>query len=256
MASTETGELNTNQVTTGQDQKVATINETDASLEKALLGYLNFDAAALSGTQVLTESQSRNALINIVGALGGAMTLELDADLDKEWLVRDQSTGAAVTLQRTGESGVTLPKNRWVFVKAGVPGVNLEHVGGWQDDTEAGALSFAANYQVVSGRELKLYKEDAEPSEAGGLVLLTGAVEETTTNPVAGDTIVTLPAGYRPLHAVGFVALAEPASAANAQPVAIEVQTSGAVVLRSLLGWTPATNAPIDLSGVSFMAGN
>ncbi len=255
MATSEEGSLNIVDITSSQMGKISGINTNVGINTKAMSGRLEYDASGFSGTKVLTETQSHNSQINISGAKAGAMTLEIDDDVKQGFWVRDETSDTdATTFRPTGGSGVVLPKNRWIYVRART--ATIDHVGGWTDDSEAGALAFAGNYQVVSGRELKIYKEDGEADAAGGLVQLQGAVESSSGAPVAADTIVTLPVGYRPGYAIGFVCLADPATAALAQPVAIEITTGGAVILRSLLGWTPLANKPIDLSGISFFAEN
>ena len=255
MATSEQGDINTAAATTGQNNKLSTLNGNDDALEKATLGILFYDADGQTGTQILTESQSQNNFIRISGALTGALTLETLAAHEKGYWVKDISTGFTVTLQPTGGAGVVLPKNRWIFHYAEA-GLFTQQISGWQDSSEAAALVFAAAYQVDATNPLKIRKNGALPTQAGGMVHLEGAVEETTTPPAAGDTIVTLPAGYRPANPLGFVVLAESASAANCDAVAIEIQTSGAVILRSVLAWTGAVNVPIDLSGISFFVGN
>ncbi len=255
MADVETGNLEFPDITTGQSHKVVGFNGNIANLLKAAVGLLDFDAAGLSSTQVISRSKSRNGAINISGSKAGTMTLELNADIQQNFWVRDStSDGNQILFGVTGGSTIALPNNRWVFVRATAAGV--VYVGGWQASTEAPALSFAANYQVVAARPLKLRKEGQDPDTVGGLVRLEGAVEETTTNPVAGDTIVTLPALYRPTHAIGATACANPGTSLGNE-IVVEIQTSGAIILRALRGWSGTrTNVPIDLSGICFFSGN
>ena len=255
MATSEEGSLNITDITTAQINKVPGFNTNVSKDTKAVAGRLEFDAAGLSGTQVLTETQSTNGQINISGAKAGTMTLEIDDDIKQGFWVRDETSDAnATTFRPTGGSGVVLPKDRWIYIRARA--ATIDHVCGWMDDSEAGALSFAANYQVDAARPLKVRKNGQDPNAVGGMVHLEGAVEETTTNPVAGDTIVTLPQYYRPSHAVGFTACANPGTSLGNE-IVIEIQTSGAIILRSLRGWGGSRiNVPIDLSGICFFSGN
>lgn len=255
MATTEDGDLGIIPVTTSQTGKVNSFNGHVSALNKSGVGMLNLDLDGLGGSQTLTESYTQNGIIVISGALISAVTLNLDADITQPYWIHDVSTGYDITVQSTGGAGVLMPKKRWVQYYA-APSFFTVLMSGWQASAQSPAMTYAAAYQVVAARPLKLRKEGENTTIAGGRVTLEGAVEETTTPPAAGDTIVTLPANYRPSHAVGFVVLADPVTAGTAQPVAIEIQTSGAVILRSLLGWTPLVNKPIDLSGVSFFVGN
>ncbi len=258
MATSVEGDVNTITLTTSQDAKVATINQTDGKIENAVVGRIAFDLASLSGTQILTESQSENGIINVFGASSGNVTLEVNATMEKNYWIRDSTTGGnTVTFQPTGGSGILLPKTRWILVRVRSAG-GVDHMVGWPDDTEAAALSFGAAYQVVSGRPLTIYKSGAEEGLAGGMVHLEGAVEETTTDPVAGDTIVTLPATYRPVHTVAFAVVAEAETPANSDVIMVEITTGGAVIILNLGTWGPATitNAAIDLSGINFLVGN
>lgn len=255
MATTEEGSLNIVDVTTAQMAKIPNLNTNIGKNTKAIAGLLEYDATGLSGTQTLTETQTNNGHINITGAKSAAITLQIDNDIKQGIWVRDNTSDAgSITFRPTGGTGIKLPRGRWIYVRPMAS--TMAQVGGWVDFYHAGALSFAANYQVTAGRELTLYKEDGEAAALGGLIKLQGCVEETTTPPAAGDTIVTLPVGYRPGHTVAFVVPAEPGSAANVDTVAIEITTAGAVILRSVLSWTAAVNVPIDLSSVSFFAEN
>jgi hypothetical protein len=255
MADIEIGELGIVPVTSSQIGKVSSFNGHETSLLKSTAGLLYLDAEGLSGTEVLTETYSKNGHIQIQGALAGDLTVELDASIRQAFWVVDVSTGGVVTMKPTGGTGIILPKNRWVNYFA-TQSYFTKNVAGWASAAQAPALSFAANYQVVAARPLKIRKAGASNATAGGRVTLEGCVEETTDAPAAGDTIVTLPALYRPSYAIGAVCLADPATEALAEPVAIEIQTDGTVILRSLLNWTPLVDKPIDLSGISFFVGN
>ena len=255
MADALFGDLNYTVATGGGVNKLHWLTTADDRISTAVDGLVEVDLASLSGTQVLTEVKSAYHSLDLTGSKSGTVTLEVDADIQKPMWIRDSTTdGNAVTFQPTGGAGIVLPVDRWIKVR--VRAATVEHVAGWMDETEAGALSFAAAYQVVSGRALVLYKDGSEPAVAGGMVHLEGAVEETTSAPIVGDTIVTLPAGYRPKFTVAFIVVAEAETAANADPIAIEITTGGAVIILNLLTWAAATNAAIDLSGISFMAGN
>ncbi len=256
MATSEEGELHIVAVTAAQNNKTASFNGHETILTKANAGLLLWDGTGLSGTRILTEAYTQNGFLELSGALGGAVTLELSEFLQKGFWIHDVSTGYSVTIQPTGGAGSVVPKNRWVFYYAAT-GLFTKAVAGWQDPSEAPALSFAAAYQVVSGRELKLYKEGESAAVAGGRVTLEGAVEETTTPPAEGNTIVTLPANYRPAHSIGAVAIIDPATNGLAVTAQVEITTAGAVILRNIDLWaTPAIDIPIDLSGISFFVGN
>lgn len=258
MATTEEGDLNIIAVTNSQNNKPQSFNGHVSRLEKAATGMILFDAGGLSGTQVLTEAQSEDNAINIFGSKSSTMTLEVSDLIKQDFMIRDETTDAnAVTFQPTGGSGVVLPKNRWIRVR--VRTSTVEHMGGWMDESEAAALSFAGNWRVVSGRALTVSKSDGEAGAAGGLVHLQGAVENASGGPpAAGNTIVTLPAGYRPAHTVAFVVVAEAETPANADAILVEITTGGAVIILNLgaAPWTAADLAAIDLSGITFFAGN
>ena len=256
MATAEEGSLNIVPVTTSQNNKINSFNGQITRIEKAAVGSLKFDAGGMSGTEVLTDAYTQNGLLDIQGALAGDLIIELEPLIQQSFWVRNRTTGGySLTIQPTGYSGSVMPPERWILYTA-VPTHFAQALIGWQDPANLAALAFAANYQVVSGRALSVYKNGADAGRDGGVIHLEGAVEETTSAPAAGDTIVTLPLHARPVHVVGFVVLADSATAALAEPVAIEIQTSGAVILRSLLNWTPLVNKPIDLSGISFFVGN
>jgi hypothetical protein len=217
------------------------------------------DAEGLSGTRTLTEFESRHGILNIDGSKAGGLTVEIDNDIKQSYWLRDLTTDGADVIVKPvgGTDDLVLPGNpegRWTLVRTRA--ATMEQMAGWQDFTLAPGLVFGGAYQVTSGRALKIYKDGADPVDAAGRVTLEGAVEETTTVPAAGDTIVTLPAGYRPAHTIAFAVLAEPASAPNVDVVIVEITTAGLVILRSLLAWTTAINVPIDLSGVTFFAAN
>ena len=255
MATTEDGTLDIVPVTAAQLNKTTSFNGHVTALTKSGVGILAYDADGQTGTQILTQQQSLNGIIQISGALAGALTLELDADITQAYWVHDVSTGYNVTVRSTGGAGTIMPKNQWVLYYAATD-FFTPSMSGWQATAAAPALSFGTGYQVVSGRELTLHKEGENTTIAGGHVALEGAVEDGGDAPAAGDVIVTLPANYRPGHAIGFIVLADPATAALAEPVAIEIQSDGTVVLRSLLNWSPVIDTPTDLSGVSFFVGN
>lgn len=257
MADTFEGSLNTSQVTTSQTGKVADFNTTDGQLETALVGRMTLDAAGLSGTRTLTEVESQNSMIDVINSKAGALTITIDTDIEQSYWVRDLTTDGANVIVKVagGSDNRVLPKNRWTLIRARAAG-SIEQLVGWQDSSLAPALVFGTNYQVVSGRELRIYKNGNDPFHAGGRITLEGSVEKIVAVPAAGDTMVTLPADYRPEYTVAFAVTAEPGSAANVDFVAIEITTAGLVILRSLLAWTSAINVPIDLSGVSFFAAN
>lgn len=256
MADSFEGDLNTSPVTTSQSTKVSFFNQTDDALEQSTTGRMIIDAAGLSGTKTLTGVESRRGEIDVQNSKAGALTIEIDSDIQQSFWIRDITTDGADVIIKTvgGGNSRVLPKARWTLIRARLS--NIEQMAGWQDSSIAPALSFGAAYQVVSGRALRIYKNGADISNGAGRITLEGAVEETTTDPAAGDTIVTLPAGYRPAHTIAFTATAEAGSAANVDFVAIEITTAGLVILRSLLAWTTAINVPIDLSGISFFAAN
>ena len=256
MADSFEGTLDVSSVTSSQSNKVASFNAIDLAIERAAAGRMLVDAAGLSGTKTLTSIESRRGEIDVINAPTAALTIEIDDNVKQTWWVRDSTTGGFDIIIKSvgGTDDRVLPKLRWTLIRTRT--TTIDQMAGWQDSSLAPALSFGAAYQVVAARPLRIYKNGADMSHAGGRVTMEGAVEETTTVPAAGDTIVTLPAGYRPVHTIAFAVTAEAGSAANVDFVAIEITTAGLVILRSLLAWTTAINVPIDLSGVSFFAAN
>ena len=256
MATSEVGTLAIVPVTTAQISKINSFNGHETTLTKSTTGMLVWDAAGLTGTQVLTQEYSKNGTIKITGALAGAVTMEIDNDIKQNYWFLDSSTAYAVSVQPVGGGAlVVLPKNRWIQLRATTTVLN-NSLSGWQDSSMAGALSFAAAYQVDAARPLKVRKNGQQASAVGGMVHLEGAVEETTTNPVVGDTIVTLPQYYRPTHPIGRIICANPGTTL-ANHVSVEIQTSGAIIIRNLHGWGGSRiNVPIDLSGITFFSGN
>ena len=258
MADSFEGSLDIIPVTTSGSAKIGTFNSTNTSLEKATTGRMFLDAAGLSGTRVLTQDESKNGIIDVRNAKAGALTITIDADIQQSHWVRDLTTdGADVIIKIAGGSdNRVLPFGRWTLIRSRT--TTIDQMAGWQDSSLAPALVYGANYGGATGRVLRIYKNGADMVHKAGRITLEGAVHETTTDPAAGDTIVTLPVGYRPAHTIAFAVTAEANSAANVDFVAIEITTAGLVILRSLLAWTstPRINVPIDLSGVSFFAAN
>lgn len=256
MADAFEGTLNIRSTSVSQFNKARSLNTADFKLREAMTGRMFVDAVDLSGTRTLTEDESRRKILDARNAKAGALTLEIDNDIKQGYWLRDLTTDGADVIFKTvgGSDDLVLPNSRWNLVRTRA--ATMEQMWGWQDSSLAPALVFAAAYQVTLGRALRIYKDGADPTDAGGRVTLEGSVEETVTVPAAGDTIATLPAGYRPAHTIAFTVLAEPASAANVDVVIVEILTTGAVVLRSLLLWTAAIDVPIDLSGIEFFAAN
>ena len=256
MADSFEGSLNLTPATTSQGNKVATFNSTDLAHEHATTGRMLIDAGGISGTKTLLGAESRRGELDVTGSKSGALTIQINDSIKQTWWVRDSTTdGADVIIKSVGGSdNRVLPKLRWTLIRTRT--TTIDQMAGWQDSSLAPALVFGADYGATSGRALLIYKSGADMSHAGGRVTLEGSVEEGTTVPAAGDTIVTLPANYRPAHTIAFAATAEAGSAANVDFVAIEITTAGLVILRSLLAWTSAINVPIDLSGISFFAAN
>jgi hypothetical protein len=210
----------------------------------------------LSGTRTLTEVESRRKEIEVRLSKAGALTVDIDNGIKQSYWLRDMTDDAANVIFKPvgGTDDLVMPGHRWNLVRTRA--ATMEQLWGWQDSSLAPALVFAADYQVTSGRPLKIYKDGTDPADDGGRIHLEGAVEEGTTVPAAGDTIVTLPAGYRPEHTIAFAVLAEPASTTNVDVVIVEITAAGLVILRSLLLWTTAIDVPIDLSGIEFFAAN
>ncbi len=256
MADSFEGDLDLSPVTSSQSNKVATFNASDLAIEHAAVGRMVLDAGGLTGTKTLTSVESRRGEVDVTGSKSGALTIQFDDNIKQAWWVRDSTTDGANVIFKSvgGGDNRVLPKLRWTLIRTRT--TTIDQMAGWQDSSLAPALSFGAAYQVVSGRALKIYKNGADMADAAGRVTMEGAVEETTTIPAAGDTIVTLPADYRPAHTIAFAVTAEAGSAANVDFVAIEITTAGLVILRSVLAWTAAINVPIDLSGISFFAAN
>ncbi len=256
MADSFEGSLNLTPATSSQGNKVATFNGTDLAHEQSTTGRMIVDAAGLSGTKTLLGEEARRGEIDVINAPTAALTILINDSIKQSWWVRDSTTGGfAIIIKSVGGSdNRVLPKLRWTLIRART--TTIDQMMGWQDASLAPALVYGANYAGATGRVLNIYKNGADMSHKGGMVTLEGAVHETTTNPAAGDTIVTLPANYRPGSTRAFAVTAEADSAANVDFVAIEITTAGLVILRSLLAWTPATSVPIDLSGVSFLAVN
>lgn len=256
MADAFEGTLNIRKTTTSQLSKTRSLNTTHFKLTEGAIGRMFIDAVGLSGTRTLTEIESRHAILDAHNAKSGVLTVEIDNGIKQTYWLRDITTdGAAVIFKPVGGTdALVLPFARWTLVRTRA--ATMEQMAGWQDSSNAPALVFAAAYQVDAARPLKIYKADADPVDKAGRITLEGSVEETTTVPAAGDTIVTLPVGYRPDHTIAFAVLAEPGSATNVDVVVVEITTAGFVILRSLLLWTSAINVPIDLSGISFFAAN
>lgn len=254
MADTFEGTLNVRKTTASQSNKTLSLNTADFKLREAITGRMFIDAASASGTRTLKEWESRRKILDVQNSKAGALTLEIDNDIKQAYWLRDITTDGADVIFKTvgGSDDLVLPFGQWTLVRTRA--ATMEQMAGWQDSSLAPALVFAADYQVTSGRALKLYKAGADPVDPGGRITLEGAVEETTTVPAAGDTIVTLPVGYRPAHTIAFAVLAEPASATNVDVVIVEITTAGLVILRSLLLWSTAIDVPIDLSGIEFFA--
>jgi len=256
MADSFEGDLDFSPVTTSQSTKVAFFNAADDALEQSTAGRLVLDAAGLSGIRTLTGVEARRGEIDVINSKAGALTIEIDDNIKQAWWVRDLTTdGANVIIKSVGGTdNLVLPKGRWTLIRTRT--TTIEQIAGWQDSSLAPALSFGTNYAGATGRVLKIYKAGTDPAKTAGRVTLEGAIHKTTVVPAAGDTMVTLPAGYRPIHTIAFAVTAEANSAANADFVAIEITTAGLVILRSLLAWTAALSVPIDLSNVSFFAAN
>ncbi|KKK70501.1 hypothetical protein LCGC14_2923340, partial [marine sediment metagenome] len=236
---------------------IPSVNSEDAKLLDSSAGTLRFDAVGLTGTTVLTEPQSRNSTISIFGATTGDLIVEVDADIEQNFWVRDATTnGDDISFRQTGGTLILLPKNRWVLVRTRESG-NTDLIAGWAHKDTTPALSFAGTWRVVSGRPLEIRKSDANPATAGGFVHLTGAVEQASGGPpAAGNTMVTLPANYRPEYTVAFCVVAEAETAANADMIMIEINTAGAVIILNVGVWTAADLAAIDLTGISFFVAN
>jgi len=255
MADAFEGTLNVRKTTTSQSNKTLSLNTADFKVAESTTGRSFVDVAGLSGIRTLSEFVSRHTYLNIGNAKAGALTVEIDSDIKKRcWIRNTTSDGAALSIGPTGGFSAQLPSFRWVLNR--IRAATVEQMAGWQDSTLAPALVFGAAYQVTAAQALRIYKDGADPVDKAGQVTLEGSVEETTTVPAAGDTLVTLPVGYRPAHTIAFAVLAEPGSAANVDVVVVEITTAGLVILRSLLLWTAAINVPIDLSGISFFAAN
>ena len=257
MATSEIGTLKIIPVTTSQTGKVNSFNGHIEGLEKSSAGLLLVDCAGLSGTEVLTETFSKNGVIDTSGALAGDLIVEIDAEIQQMFWFRDRTTGGVITIQPTGGIGVVIPKDRWVLYYM-VDGSLTTAMAGWQDSSMAPAISYVSNYQEDASRPLKIRKNGGAHSTPAGLVHLEGAVERLVSIPAQGDTICTLPAAYRPAHRIGAIVIAAPetAGASGATSIAVEIETNGNIVIRNLMGWTPLIATPIDLSGITFFAGN
>ena len=257
MADAFEGSLNVRATSQSQHNKVRSLNTADFKLKESIEGRMFVDLASVSGTKTLTEGESRRQILDFHNTKAGGTTIEIDNDIKQSYWLRDITDDAARVMVKPvgGVGDLTLADTpRWLLTR--MRATALEQIWGWQDSLLAGALVFGADYGVTTGRALKIYKDGGDPTDAGGRVTLEGAVEEGTTVPAAGDTIVTLPVGYRPAHTIAFAVLAEPASAANTDVVVVEITSAGLVILRSLLLWTTAINVPIDLSGIEFFAAN
>jgi hypothetical protein len=103
------------------------------------------------------------------------------------------------------------------------------------------ALTFAANWSNYGGAH-----EDATYSRFGRLVVLQGFVTKSGT-PAAGNTIATLPEGFRPAEALHFAVTTGAADAFGK----VEVQADGDIV------WNTGATGETDytsLSGIAFVA--
>ncbi len=256
MADAFEGGLNIRATTVSQHNKARSLNTADFKVEESATGRMFIDGEGLSGTRTLTEDESRREILDARNTTAGDLTIEIDDLIKQAYWLRDLTDNGDDIVYKTvgGSDDLVVPLNRWTRVRTRA--ATMEQMAGWQHFSLAPALVFGADYQVTSGRPLRIYKDGADPGDAGGRIHLEGAVEETMTDPAAGDTIVTLPAGYRPAHTIAFAVLAEPASAANVDVVVVEITTAGLVILRSLLLWTTAQDVPIDLSGIEFFAAN
>lgn len=253
---TEQGAAGVTTVTTGQSTKVPALNTNDAILNDHAITLLDVVFTSDASPFVLSEVQSRSGILDFSGTTAGAMIVELDVDIQKTWLVRDRSTaGNTLTLRPTGFSGVVIPKNEWVVVRVHGSGANVVEVLGFNAATVVS--SFGTNYSAASGRLApQVRKLNAEDGSAAGFVSLEGSVEKASVIPANGDTILTVPANYRPAQAMAWLGVADPTTNGTAQPVVLELSTGGVLTLRNLFGWAAATGVAIDLVGVSYFAGN
>ena len=255
MADTFEGTLKVRKTTTSQFSKEVSLNTADFKAAESMTGRMTVDLEGLSGTRTLTENESRRKILDALNTKAGGLTIEIDNDIKQAYWLRDLTDDGADVIYKSvgGSDDLVIPRARWTLVRTRA--ATMEQMAGWQDASLAPALVFGTSYLATSGRALKIYKTGADPADAGGRITLEGSVERTIV-PVVGDTMVTLPAGYRPAHTIAFAVLAEPASATNVDVVVVEITTVGLVILRSLLLWTTAINVPIDLSGISFFAAN
>ena len=215
------------------------------------------DLEGLSGTITLKESDVLNSALDFRNSKAGGITLEFGPNIRQSYWLRDITTDANALFIKVGGGSVTiaLPQWRWILTRV-LDELRFRPIAGWLANLGASSIVYGADYQAATGRGLLHYKDGADYPDKGGRIALEGSVEETVTVPAAGDTIATLPVGFRPEYTLAFAVVAEPNSAANADVVIVEILNTGAIVLRSLLLWTAAINVPIDLSGIEFFAAN
>jgi|GEM_PF-3413523 len=200
MADAEYGNVNHTAIAGGDEQKHDICNDNHRLFEAGVAGVVVFDLA--DSNKTLTEAETQVGAWDFTGALTANRVISVDNTIEKRWWVRDRTTGGfTLTIQPTSETGIQLPKNRWVQVRHDA--TNITFMGGWDSGLDAGSISWGTNYGDTTGRALRLHKEDGEDGAIGGLVMFEGAVEKSTA-PAINDTILTLPQYYRPAFDVGF----------------------------------------------------
>ena len=256
MASNTEGSLGSVPLTAAQVNKINSLNSQDTKGFDGTAGTFRFDAAGLSGTTILTEPQSRNSTINIFGATTADLIVEVGADIEQNfWLRNDTTNGDDISFRQTGGTAVLLPLGRWILVRTRESG-NTDFIAGWAHKDTTPAVSLGTNYSLTTGRLLEIRKSDADPARAGGFVHLSGAVEKASVAPAAGDTMFTLPANYRPEHTIAVMAVAESETPANADMILLQITTAGVVTILNLGAWSTVVDVSIDLTGINFFVGN
>jgi hypothetical protein len=116
MASTYSPNLRLELIGTGDQQGTwgATTNiNLGTLLEEAIGGYVSVTVSDVADTTLTTNDgsadQSRNAVINLTGALTGARNVICPA-IEKIYIVRNATTGGqSVTFKVSGQTGVSIP---------------------------------------------------------------------------------------------------------------------------------------------------
>lgn len=246
-------------VSSASAQKVAGLNTSTARNQAGMVNLGEVDVAGDSGTETPSEAQTRVGGYEFFGALAGDLNFDLDTDIEKWWWFHDISTGGDITVRRSGGSaGVVLPKNEWVCIQMH-DSEDPQLVLGLQaaiTTATTPSITLGTNIGNVSGRKpLQARKLNSEGANAGGLVVVEGSIENTDVAGMSdGDALATLPAGWRPSHAMGFIVVHDPETNTNAGWAVIEVSTGGVITLRASDAAIPQ-NETLDLN-FQFTAGN